>query len=178
MPFEPDPLRDKFSRGARQLLDRAYAHPGTWQRTRLANPGAAAMSFALTLGINPLAPDNVSAQGGRRGGLNARTRWMRAFIRALYEQHLWWAGSHAEAGAWRDERRLVAFRSQGLRVDVGRAVPGLGVIPAGREVKVMVTSQGRSAAFSAAARMPGDDRIYADDRDLGARWSDPGRRDW
>jgi len=178
MPFEPDPLRDKFARGSRQLLDRAYAQPGTWQRTRLADPDARATAYARGLGIDPLGPDNVSAQAGRRGGLNARTRWMRAFVRSLYEQHLWWAGSHDDAGAWREHRRLVAFRSSGLRIDVGRAMPRLGVIPAGREIKVMVTRAGRGAAYSAAARKPAADRIYTDDRDLGARWSDPDRRDW
>ena len=174
MTYEADPLRDHFTRGARQLLDRAYAHPGTWQGTRLAAPDAAALRFCLTRGINPLGPDNVSAAGGRRGGLNARSRWMRAFVRCLYEQHLWWAGTHGSANAWRGDRRLAKYGGRGLQIEVGRAVPARGLIPAGRAVRVRVVSQARAAAMRKAAA----DRTWTDSGEAGERWSDPSLRDW
>ena len=174
--YQPDPLRDKFIRGARALLDRGYGSPGSVQGTRLADPDAKAMRWCLARGINPRGPDNSSAVA--RGGLNARDRWMRAFIRCLYEQHLWWAGDHDEPDAWRMDRRLVAYRGRALIVAVGRRVPALGVIPAGRAVSIQVTSGGRAAAFRAARRKQEQDRIYDDAGDPAGRWSDPALRDW
>lgn len=174
--YQPDPLRDKFIRGARQLLDRGYRSPGSVQGTRLADPDAKALRFCLANGINPHGPDNSSAVA--RGGLNARDRWMRAFIRCLYEQHLWWAGDHESPGSWRAERRLVAYRGRALIVNVGRRVPAVGVIPAGRAVSIEVTAAGRAAAFAAAQRKRDQDRIYDNRGATAGRWSDPALRDW
>lgn len=174
--YLPDPLRDKFIRGARALLDRGYANPGSTQGTRLKDPDAKALRWCLARGINPRGPDNSSAIA--RGGLNARDRWMRAFIRCLYEQHLWWAADHETGGQWRDDRRLVPYRGRALIVAVGRRVPAVGVIPAGRAVSVTVTRAGRSAAFSAVQRKREDDRIYDNRGDPAGRWSDPELRDW
>src|SRR5215510_6610053 len=84
-PRERDPVSTWLDAGARRLLDRAYDAPGQWVTTRLANPGLRHRTRALALGTNLMGPDNASAAGS--GGLDARTRWMRAFIRALYYQH-------------------------------------------------------------------------------------------
>jgi len=173
MPFEPDPLRDHFIQGARSLLNRAYASPGTWARTRLADPDGSAESWCRSMGINPWGPDNVSAQGGRSGGLNARTRWMRAFVRCLYEQHLWWS---EPGGQWRDFRRT-AKRDGAIRIEVGRALPTRGIIPGGREVSVMLAAAG-AAPLRAVQRKPDDGRIFANSGAPAGRWSDPDRRDW
>lgn len=174
--YQPDPLRDKFIRGARSLLDRGYAHPGSVQGTRLAGPDAKALRWCLARGINPRGPDNSSAVA--RGGLNARDRWTRAFVRCLYEQHLWWAGSHETAGEWRGVRRLVPYRGRALIVEVGRLLPAQGIVPSGRAIRLEVTSEGRAAAYRAARRKQERDRIYDDRGDPAGRWSDPALRDW
>lgn len=173
----PDPLRDLFTAGARRLLERAYARPGTAVSTILANPGERAMGLAASLGINPFGPDNVSARGGRAGGLRARTRWGRAFVRCLYEQHRWWAASHGPAGGWRRDRRTVPLDSRALEIDVGAHRPALGVIPAGWPVTIRIRTGG-AAKLRAVQRKPERDRIYDDRGDTAARWSDPALRDW
>lgn len=179
---EPDPIRDKFTRGARILLDRAYARPGVWVGTRLANPGPAALAFMAELGIRWDGPDNVSAVGGRRGGLNARTRWARGFVRCLYHQHLYYAATQARGNGWLDERRLVALRTRALDVEIGNALPGGrqegSVLVAGRAVRIRVRRANQAAADRAARRMRPGDRIWTDAAEPGARWSDPARRDW
>lgn len=174
--YLPDPLRDKFIRGARALLDRGYASHGAFHGTRLAGPDAAALRWCLAHGINPRGPDNSSAVS--TGGLNARDRWTRAFIRCLYEQHLWWAGDHDSANSWRPDRRLVAYRGRALIIEIGRMLPVKGVIPAGRAVRLQVTSEGRAGAYRAAQRKREADRIYDDRGEPAGRWSDPALRDW
>ena len=174
--YLPDPLRDRFIRGARALLDRGYAHHGSFVGTRLAAPDAQALRWCLAHGINPRGPDNSSAVA--RGGLNARDRWTRAFIRCLYEQHLWWAADHDTAGEWRQDRRLVSYRGRALIVDVGRMLPVQGVVPAGRAIRIQVTTAGRAKAFDAARRKADKDRIYDDAGHPAGRWSDPALRDW
>jgi hypothetical protein len=176
MAYTPDPLRDHFTRGARQLLARAYAHQGAWQGTRLASPDAAGLAECARLGIDPFGPDNTTARR-RAGGLNARSRWMRAFIRCLYEQHQFWADSQVRPG-WRDERRLVPLRTRGISIDVGRAVPALGVIPAGRAIRLKVYRAGAQASFTAVDRKPDRDRIYLAGRVTGPKQADGRLRDW
>ncbi len=98
---------------------------------------------------------------------------MRAFVRCLYDQHLYWAADH-KGGGWRDERRLVPLRSRSLIIEVGRALPVRGIIPAGRAVRIRALPPGKAAAM----RKPQADRIYTDDGEEGARWADPALRDW
>jgi len=175
MVFEPDPLRDHFTRGARQLLDRAYKASGPgWTGTLLADPNPRALAACLVAGIDPFGPDNASSRSGRAGGLNARSRWMRAFVRCLYEQHLWWADSHVRPGEWRTERRMVPLRTRGLLVEVGFAKPAVGLVPRGRAIRIRAVGGG----YSAATRKPYRDRIYTDSGATADRWSDPALRDW
>lgn len=173
----PDPLRDLFIPGARRLLERAYARPGVAVSTVLADPGEGARQLAARLGINPFGPDNVSARGGRSGGLNARSRWARAFVRCLYDQHRWWAASHGPTGGWRRDKRMVPLDSRALEIEVGAHRPAVGVIPAGRPVTIRLRTGG-AAKLRAVQRMPDKDRIYDDRGDTAARWSDPALRDW
>lgn len=158
MPFEPDPASLMLTGGARRLLERAYASPGQPQATRLADPDLRARHRLSALGIDPDGPDNASASGGR--GLSARSRWMRAFVRALYREHKAIKGG---AGA--------------LRVEVGRRVPASGLIPAGRSVSVTY-DRGGKAKLRAVQRKPEASRIFDDQGIPAARWSDPERRDW
>ena len=149
VPFQRDPVSELFDAGARQLLARAYAKPGTWQATRLANPSPRHLAYLSSLGIDPHGRDDKSGSGR----LNARTRWARGFVRALYYQHKWWSGSPT-GGTWRAERRPEPRGDRSLVVEVGRALPGGrqagSVLHPGRAVRVKVVSGGRAHVRSSA----------------------------
>lgn len=157
--YEPDPASLMLEGGARRLLARAYAQPGKEQMTRLADPNLRTRQRLSALGIDPDGPDDASVQGGR--GLDARSRWMRAFIRALYREHRTSGGRHTGS----------------LRIEVGRRVPATGVILAGRAVRITYDKGGRTA-LRAVQRKPDRSRIYDDRGEPAARWSDPALRDW
>ena len=145
------------------MLSRAYAAPrGTWVGTRAADPGPQARIWMASAGIDWKGPDNPSVPG-RRGGLNARDRWTRGFVRALYYNHRLHLAATGGAEA--------------LEVDVGRRVIPRGIIPAGRAVRVRIRQGGRSA-YQATRRMGDRDRIYADDGSHAARASQLELRDW
>jgi hypothetical protein len=152
-----------------------------WQGTRLANPGPAALAELAALGIRWNGPDNVSAVGGRRGGLNARTRWARGFVRCLYHQHLYYAATQTGPG-WLDEKRMVRLRTRALDIEIGRGLPGSRIpgstLVAGRAVRVRVRRAGPQAADNAARRLRPGDRIWTDGTEPGARFSDAALRDW
>jgi hypothetical protein len=134
MTFRRDPVSVLFDDPARRLLERAYGRPETWIRTRLANPEPRHVTYLAALGINPMGPDDKSGAGR----LNARTRWARGFVRALYYQHRWL--SDAPGGGWRGGGRMQPRRDLGLQVEVGRAMPGgrqAGtLLRPGREIRV------------------------------------------
>ena len=172
-----DPVSVFFDEGARRLLARAYARPGQWVSTRLEEPSVASVLYLGALGINPYAPDRGGSAAGARGGLDARTRWARGFVRALYYQHRWWSKA-GDAGGWfRRHRRTVPRGDLALQVEVGPMLRQLGVLPAGRQVRIRVRPGGKTAARAVAA-MPAADRIFAPDGGLDSRWSDPEYRDW
>jgi hypothetical protein len=167
--FTRDPVSELLDGGARQLLERAYASPGKWVSTRLADPSPAHVAYFAARGIDVLAADTA----GRK--LDARTRWARAYVRALYYQHQW----HSELGTrgWRGQRRLTARTSGALKIDVGRHVPETGVIPAGRIVSV-VLFPGGAAAVRAVEKLPDDSRIFTRAGDIGGAGTTPAARDW
>lgn len=174
MAYGRDPVSELFDAGARRLLVRAYANPGQWVGTRIADPTPRHTAALARQGINPMAADNASATGGR--GLNARTRWARGFVRALYYQHRWYS-TGGTAGGWRRSRRSVPRAAGALEVEVGRAVRAMGIIPSGRAVRVRIVKGGETKRRAVQA-MPDRDRIYSDTGTPGARWSDPAARDW
>jgi hypothetical protein len=177
MAYKRDPLSELFDPAARRLLERAYASPGQWAGTRLADPSPRHLAWCAGRGINPFGPDDASVigtKGGTKGGTNARTRWARGFVRALYYQHKWWSGSGT---AWRTAKRSVARETGALEVQVGRAVQAYGVFPAGRSVRIRLL-RGGQAADRAVRRLADGDRIYADDGSPAGRWSDPELRGW
>lgn len=183
---QPDPLRDHFIDGARLLLARAYRNPGTWQSVRLVNPGPRATAYALSLGINPLGPDNASTLSPR-GGLDARSRWARAFVRCLYDQHKFWADA---GGGWRRDKRTTAwYVGRALTVEVGRALAGGAqsgsVLQPGRAVRIMYRpgnrsggARGHAAAQRYTQRLPERDQSYDASGRPAGRYSDVSRRDW
>lgn len=153
-----------MDRAARALLARAYHAGGGWAATRLADPSPVQLAYWLMQGINVLGRDPAPA-----GGMNARTRWCRAFVRAVWYQHKWYSGD-PDTGGWRTVRRT-AMRWPGVQVEVGRHRQVLGVIPAGYVVRVRLADK-----KAAAARGRSEDTwAWADG---GARLADPAARDW
>lgn len=164
VPFQRDPVSQLFDDGARALLARAYARPGQWAGTRLADPSPRHRSWLSAAGIDWADRDRVP-------GGEAKTRWARGFVRALYYNHKWY--SSLGGGAWRRDRRTVAREAGALVVEVGNVVVARGVIPRGRAVRVKLERGGQAKA-GAVARMS-EGRTWADQ---GPRWADPERRDW
>lgn len=158
--YERDPVSEGLTRAARSLLARAYATPGRWVSTRLADPDPATIAEYRAYGIDVTGPDNAPVAGARR--LDAKTRWARGYVRALYYQHLWY--SELGGRGWRTTRRTEQRRSGALRVNVGRHVPELGIIPAGRLVSAILLPGGQQARDAAAAHPSAP--------------ADPTRREW
>jgi hypothetical protein len=163
-----------LDRGAATLLARAYAvRSGTWVMTRLADPGDLHAEWARrSFGIDLMGPDNASTVSGQHA--NAHTRWGRAFTRSLYYQHRWYGDK--PRGGLRSQRRTVPYGVP-LQVEWGARKPAVGVIPAGRSVRVRVAVGGKTALRVVQAK-PDSQRIYADDGTTAARWSDASLRDW
>lgn len=162
MPFERDPVSVLWDSAAARVLAEARALRGGWRGTRIADPTPRQRALLMGVyGIDPDGPDNPSSAGGRRGGLDARSRWARGFVRALYYAN--------------DAR----YGGPGLALDieVGARKPALGVIPAGRAVRVRVR-RGASVALRAVQAKPDSKRIWDDGGLPAGRWSDPELRDW
>jgi hypothetical protein len=174
MPHSRDPVSVLLDRGARQLLERAYrVRSGVWVNTRLADPSRQHLDWAQDMGLDSLlGPDDVVTQGGTH--VDAHTRWGRAFMRSLWYQHKWYGDK--PAGGFRDQRRTVAY-SLPLQVEWGRRMPAVGIIPAGRAVRVRIATGGATKLRVVQAK-PDSARIFADDGSTAGRWSDPAGRDW
>lgn len=168
--YSRDPVSELLDDGALSLLERVYAARGQWVRTRLADPGPAPRSYAASLGIDLAGPDNAPTRSGRRQ--DAHTRWGRAFVRALNYNHKWFGAP----GRLRAARRMVPY-NRPLQVEWGRRVPAIGVIPAGRAVRVRVQSAGRGADRAVRSK-PLPDRIYADNGEPAGRHAEADERDW
>lgn len=165
MPYERDPVSVLWDTAAAALLGRARSARGGWQGTRVADPSGRQRAALLAIGINPNARDMPSAAGGRaRGGagLNAKTRWVRGFTRAV-----WYANDRRHGGP-----------GLALEFQVGRWKPAGVRVPAGYAVRLRVHRGGTEAARRAAEAMDRRKRIWGKDGEHGPRWSDPGLRDW
>jgi hypothetical protein len=161
-------VSELFDAGARRLLARAYARPGQWAGTRLANPSARHLAYLGGVGIDPSGPDDKSGAGR----LNARSRWARGFVRALYFQHKWWSGDPDGGGDWRSVRRTVPRTDRSLIIEVGRALPGgaqqgTRLLP-GRAVRVKVMRGGKAHVRRK------EEQVYTE----GKGRSHPAGRDW
>lgn len=169
--YSRDPVSELLDDGARQLLERVYAAPrGQWVSTRLADPGLRLRAWADSIGIDLMGPDNAPTISGRRQ--DAHTRYGRAFARAVFYNHKWYGGP---AGL-RRRRRMVPY-DRPLEIDWGRRMRELGIIPAGRAVRVRVRPGGKTAR-AAVTRRPDADRIYADNGEHAGRSSVAEERDW
>jgi len=162
--YERDPVSVLWDTAAWTLLEETRKLRGGWRGTLIADPSPRQRAMLLAMGIDPDGPDNPSSIGGRakRGaGLNARTRWARGFVRAVN-----YANDRRNGGP-----------GLALEIEVGRHKPAVGVIPAGRAVRLRVR-RGGSVALRAVQAMPDAARTWTDDGGHGDRWSDPARRDW
>jgi hypothetical protein len=167
--FNRDPVSELLDSGARRILERAYATPGRWVTTRLADPDPGHVSYFGSLGIDV----NAADRAGR--SLNAHTRWGRAFVRSIYYQHQWY--SNIGGRGWRAQRRTTERKSGALKIEVARHMAPLGVIPAGRIVRVILYPGGASAV-KAVDREPDRARIFTAQGGQGGAASDVSRRDW
>lgn len=164
-----------LDRGARELLARAYDQPrGTWVMTRLADPTPRHESWALAHGWDLTGPDNAVTLSGKK--INAHTRWGRAFMRALWYQHRAYGPLPGKAKGVRTVRRN-SPTGMPLEISWGRRLPALGVIPAGRAVRVRVPYGGRTARRVIEGRKR-DDRIWVGDGEQGGRFAVAAERDW
>jgi hypothetical protein len=168
--FKPnrDPVSVFLDDFAGRLLARCYAADGDRVTMRLPNPGPTTRRRFSMQGIDVTGPDNPSVPG-KSGGQNARTRYARGVVRALYYQHK------------RSARR------KPLRFEVGRLLaaspqydpdnPRAGGIPPGRNITIWLDKGGRKAQ-AAVTRLPDRDRIWTDDAKPAARFSQAALRDW
>lgn len=159
--LERDPVSVLFDAGARLLLERAYARPGQWAGTRITGPSPEQVAYFGAQGINVLGHDEWG-----------RDRWSAGFIRAVYHQHKW----HRTGRGW-GLRRMVPNEGRAIGYELGQAKRALGVIPAGRAVRI-VSRPGGQAAARAAGNLPADRRIITPGGEPGARWSSLNDRDW
>lgn len=164
MPYERDPVAVLWDTAAAQLLARARGARGGWQGTRVADPSDRQRAALRAIGINPNRSDVPSAVGGKAragAGLNAKTRWVRGFARAV-----WYANDRRHGGP-----------GLALELQVGRWKPAGVRVPSGYAVRLRVR-RGGSAAIHAVERKSSNARIWTGDGERGARWSDPELRDW
>jgi hypothetical protein len=161
-----------FDGAARTLLARAYEKPGEWVMSRVADPTPKQRGYASERGIQVDGPDNPSVPGGT--GLNARTRWCRGFVRALYYQHKWFS---APGQGMRSERRTTPRAAGALRIEIGRHMPRRGVIPPGRAIRIQI-ARGGQAKQRAVTRLPDSHRWVLPGKTAGPRQSDVSLRDW
>jgi len=164
VPYERDPVSVLWDAAAAQLLARARSARGGWQGTRVADPSDRQRVMLMALGINPNARDLPSAVGGRARaghGLNAKTRWVRGFTRAV-----WYHNDRRNGGP-----------GLALELEVGRWKPAGVRVPSGYAVRLRVR-RGGSAALRAVERKQASARIWTGEGEPGSRWSDPGLRDW
>jgi len=167
--FNRDPVSELFDQGARRLLARAYEAPrGQWVGTVVADPTLRHRALALRYGLFLDRADPAKAAVGTRLG-----RWEAGFERALYWNHKWFYTGGRLSGS----KRMTPAHTSALVVEWGNRKPALGVIPAGRTVRIRLRPGGR-AALTAVQAMGDDDRIFDDEGDPAGKWGDPETRDW
>jgi hypothetical protein len=96
-------------------------------------------------------------------------------MRALWYQHRQFGPGIARDGV-RDSRRMTPYGGA-LQMEWGRRLPALGVIPAGRAVRVRAAHGGATARRVVQSK-PVAARIYTDHGDQGGRYAVAAQRDW
>lgn len=149
MPFTRDPVSLWWDKAAVRALEAARKARGEWAPIPIPDPTPGQrQSILARYGIDVLSADN-------RPGRAARTRWARAYVRAIYY--------HNRGGA-----PVVVQVGQPIRFVGGRR---------GRAVRIR-TRAGGDAAMRAVKAKPDSQRIYGNDGSPAGRWSDPATLDW
>ena len=161
------------------MLGRVYqARRGEWVMTRLADPTDRHRRWAAAHGWDLDGPDNAFTLSGKH--IDARTRWGRAFMRALWYQHRQFGPEPGRgARSVRSTRRMTP-NGTALQIEWGRRLPGSTtgrILPAGRAVRIRVAVSGKTARRVVQAKRV-QDRIYTDDGGMGGRFSIAEGRDW
>jgi hypothetical protein len=154
-----DPVSELWDTAAAHMLSRAYELRGAWFSTIIKDPTPRQASMFAAIGIDVDGRDNAATMSGKR--MNCRTRWCRAFVRAVY-----YANDDRHGGPGR-----------AIEIEVGARKPAVGRTPAGRAVRVRVRRSG-SVALKAVQRKADDDRIWSDEGQPAGRFSDISGRDW
>lgn len=177
MPLKRDPVSELFDNRARELLVRVYRLPrGAWAGVRVPPPSRNQVRWAAGMGIDLRGPDNASTEGSH---YDARTRWLRAFVRSLNYQHKWY--SDGRGGSLRTEKRTTPVRAP-LEVEVGGWLApvmrdGRITVPGGNAVRARIRYGGKTARRVVEA-MPDSKRIWTDDGRPAGLFSNPVLRDW
>lgn len=148
MPYARDPISEVWDAAAPAVLRRAVSARGRWVSSRIADWSETQRAELLGLwGIDVAGPDDVPSGA-------ARSRWARGFVRAVYAAN------------------RKAARPRSIEIHVGRRMPALGVIPAGRAFRIRTHPGGKKARQYAERKAAGRDG----DRTPG--YLPPDRRDW
>jgi hypothetical protein len=160
MVYKRDPVSVAFDASAARLLRRAHANQGKWVGTYIQNPGLG-WELAARRGnlARLLGPD--TAPGGE-----ARTRWMRGFVRSLYyiHKHHYWESRGVDLSEW----RLSPNWAGTLRYETGNVrirERADGVLFIGRYIRIQLAGK--------TSKPVPEDRKW---KDKGPRWSDPATR--
>lgn len=140
MPGLPDPVSVLWEPAAEKFMAGVRAAKGGWYGIRITDPEPRHHVLFDAYGLDPLlGPDPAR----RPGGLNARDRWRRGFVRAVYRR--------AKGGP-------------PLEVQVGVKMPRRGVIPPGRYVRGRILTGKQAAARRREQRITGNPAARADPR--------------
>lgn len=153
MPYQRDPLSERFDPPARAWLARAYRVKGDWSGQFLAPPGPAALAWCAARGINPFERDKWG-----------ELRYVRAFKRAVYYQAKWYGGVHG----FNEARHASPFASP-VRVDwdTGPRVMRTGWNARRWSLQIRIVSAGKEAqAIGRKAQ-----RRWIDDRGNATGWA-------
>lgn len=151
--YTPDPLSLLWERRAVQILELAYAARGRWFGTVIGDPTPAQAAYAMR--VTGARIDGRDTATGRK----AKTRWCRAFVRAVERMH-----------------RDLAVTEDPIVWQVGNRLEALG----GRAFRIRLRT--RSGADDYVRGLPDVRRIYVDAPgggwEPGGRWAEPELRDW
>lgn len=166
--YGPDPVSVDFEVTAKRLLGRAFQQPGQWVVVGLIDPDKKQRGYWKSRGIDLDGADPVPP-----GGLNARTRWARALVRAIYR-----VNKHEGNG------------DRSITVEVGRHIPAspqwdaanprAGGFPPRRQFRIMYQPD-KAKARRHMRRQPDTARAVDDQGRPTSHWSDPNnpkQRDW
>lgn len=128
--FERDPVSVQFDAAARRLLERAYASPGAWTGTYLAQPSASWRAWAGFHGIDLTGRDPWG-----------EVRWVRGFKRSCYWNLAW----HGYAGGLQGARRIGKSDGAALVWDTGNLVMKAGWPSRRYAIRVRIMPGGQAA---------------------------------